>query len=155
MIQRVMQMLMLTVSILVAGYSNAQDLSSVSVNDQWDKPVTIDSQIKWLVFSHHKEGGEWVKNAIQQQNVSNLSAHNIVYLADISAMPGFITRLFALPKMRDYGFRIGLIRDEDIAQNWPKQENSVSVYWMDNGSVTESQFFASEDTFSAWLKSVR
>lgn len=155
MFRKLISVLVLTFSFSLAGQAVAQDLSGVEVNDQWDKPMVIDDTVKWLVFSHHKEGGEWVKNTFQQQKITDTSALNMQYMADISAMPGLITRLFAIPKMKDYGFRMGLIKDENLSQDWPRQEEKVSVFWMDKGSVSEAQYFGSEQEFAAWLKSVR
>ena len=36
----------------------------------------------------------------------------LVYVADISGMPALVTRMFALPKMRELPFPIALVRED-------------------------------------------
>lgn len=131
-----------------------ENLKSVSFEDQWEQVHSIAEDTQWVVFSSHKDGGKWVKEIFNELKVTNLDDYKIVYVADISAMPGFITKLFAIPKMQDFPFEIYLDMEGDATVNWPRNQEQVSVYHVVDSAFEETQYFADKDTLKAFLQTV-
>jgi hypothetical protein len=131
-----------------------ENLKSVSFEDQWEQVHSIAEDTQWVIFSSHKDGGKWVKEIFNELKVTNLDDYKIVYVADISAMPGFITKLFAIPKMQDFPFEIYLDMEGDATVNWPRNQEQVSVYHVVDSAFEETQYFADKDTLKAFLQTV-
>ncbi|MBF6057590.1 MULTISPECIES: hypothetical protein [Thiomicrorhabdus] len=137
-----------------ANAASMQQLPQLTVQDQFDKPVVVDGQLEWLLLSSDKASGETVKNVLNKLGLTDLKAQKGVYLADISAMPGFITKMFAVPKMQDYAFKIGLIYDEEQLNGWPREEDKVTALRLKDGHIEEISYPASEQELENWLKGV-
>lgn len=45
----------------------------------------------------------------------------------MSKMPGFITRTFALPVLRDMPYLIGVSMDDTTLAAWPRQPDAVTL----------------------------
>ena len=142
---------------MATNLEQAQTLQSKQFNDQWDKPVELTEQTKWLVISQSKESGNIVKEAFESLELKDLKQYKMIYLADISAMPSFVTKLFALPKMRDYAFPMALIREEgelNAMQLPVKEPDSVTVLALDKLNVGETKYFSDSKSLTEFLKSV-
>ncbi|MCB1755126.1 MAG: hypothetical protein KDJ38_06370 [Gammaproteobacteria bacterium] len=144
-------LLIVLMSIGIAGAGLAQTLDAQTFQDQWDQPAALNTEVEWLIFSHHKDGAAWVKESLDALNIKDLQARHWLYVADISQMPGFVTRLFALPKMKDYAFPIALVRDEALIGNWPRDDETVSVYRLADLQIEEVSNFSSQEELQRFL----
>lgn len=134
----------------------AQTMAKQSFEDQWEKPVELNGQTKWLVITQSKDAGKIVKESFESLELKDLAQINLLYLADISGMPGFITSMFAIPKMRDYGFQIGLINEDGqlaALELTSLDSEKVSVVSLNNLEVIDTQLFEDDVTFKAFLQS--
>ena len=95
--------------------------------DQWDKEHRLNNDTRVIIYSHHKEGSTWVKQALTSLSI-DLNKSHWLYVANISKMPSLITRFIALPKMRDYAFPIALVRDNSRVKTWPVENETVAIY---------------------------
>lgn len=139
---------------LLSAKVNALELSSMALQDQWDKEQSLSVDTRVVIFSQHKEGGQWVRQSLEALQLTDLAEKQWLYVADISKMPGLITRMFALPKMRDYGFAVALVRDHRMVEGWPAKEDAVAVYRLDKLSVQSMEFFTSADALKNYLQSI-
>jgi hypothetical protein len=146
----ILSALLMSVSLL----AQAQTLQAHSFEDQWGKPQALDAQTKWVIFSSHKAGGEWVKSALDSLQITDLAERNALYVADISAMPGLISKFVAIPKMQDYPFAIALEKEGDFTQEWPKQDGKVSVYQLKALQVMDTTYLDSEAAVIDFLRSI-
>ena len=154
--KRILRNIMFTLaisSVATLSYA-ATSVKNVSFEDQWDVSHAISEQTQWLIFSSHKDGGKWVKESLTELEVTDLEAYKIVYVADISAMPSFITSMFAIPKMQDLAFKIYLDKEGDATVNWPRNQEQVSVYKVENGTFAGTQYFAEKDALKAFLQTL-
>lgn len=135
--------------------AQAQTFKAHSFEDQWDKPQALNAQTQWVIFSSHKAGGEWVKNALSTLEITDLAQKNWIYVADISAMPSLISKFVAIPKMQDYKFAIALEKEGDFTKDWPKQEDKVSVYKLNALEVVDTTYLDSEEAVVDFLKSIQ
>lgn len=128
----------------LSPFSYAAPLHHTSLKDQWDKDHTLTPETLWIVYSHHRAGGEWVRNVLTKLDLAPLKQHKLIYVADISAMPGIISRMFALPKMQDYMFRIALVENAEHVEGWPKKENQITVMQLQSFNVKQVHYFDDE-----------
>jgi len=151
-----MRALFISVMMLFAISVQAQTITSQSFDDQWEKPVELNEQVKWLVITQSKDAGKMVKETFESLELTDLAQINMLYLADISGMPGFISKMFAIPKMQDYAFKIALVNEEeqlDSLQLTGLDKEAISVVSLRNLEVVNTQLFKGEPEFKTFLQS--
>lgn len=144
--------LIIILVLFVTTIAQADDLKPLVLEDQWGKEQALNSDTKLLIFSHHKDGSGWVKQALIELNVSNMAEKNWLYVANISRMPKLITKIFAIPKMRDYEFSIALLRDDEAVKLWPKKEDFVAIYTLSNLTIESVEYFNTADAVKLYLQ---
>ena len=113
-----------------------------SLPDQFDKIHTINEDVTTIIVSFEKGTGAMVNEFLSEQDKSYLAQHHAVFIANISGMPMIITKMFALPKMRDYAHNILLIYDEND-KRFISKEGKSTVYKLDNGIVKDLFYVSS------------
>ncbi|BCN92391.1 hypothetical protein THMIRHAM_01760 [Thiomicrorhabdus immobilis] len=132
-----------------------QTLHVQSFEDQWEKPIELNQQVKWLVISQAKDAGKVVKESFDTLQLADLNQYQLLYIADISGMPGFVTKMFALPKMRDNAFRMALIKQEGLLNKMQiagLDKEFVTVLTLDGLKVRNTQVFRDQATFTSFLQ---
>lgn len=132
-----------------------QSLSKIELKDQFDAKVQVDEKVKWIVFSPDKYISDLINKALDDLKLTDLTKTNGLYVADISAMPGMVTTMFALPKMKKYPFKVVLDYEGDLTGKWPQKKEKASLIKLDQlkilsviqtGSFDEIKKFISENT---------
>lgn len=139
----------------IAFMAQAQTLKAQQFEDQWEKPVALNEDTNWLVLTQTKNAGSAVKEAFSELELKDLNQYKMLYIADVSGMPGFITSMIAIPKMKDFAFQIGLIRDEAELEKMhlgDVDKEQVLVLNLKNLEVVSTQSFADKESFEAFLK---
>jgi hypothetical protein len=77
--------------------------------DQYDQPFTLDNRTR-RCWWRDMDGAKLVKQALKGQPKGYLEARHAVFVADIQRMPALIAKMFAVPAMRDYSYRVMLDR---------------------------------------------
>lgn len=134
-----------------AQSAETKTLSQQVFEDQHAVPVSLSVTTQWLIFSHDKQGGEWVRQALTELGIENLEARGGLYVADVSGMPSLITKWFALPKMQKYPFRIGLDTSGELTSDWPKVDSTVTLMRLNGLDVTEQVKASSGEQVKAFL----
>ena len=93
-----------------------------------------------MVFSADKAGNGIVQETLSPLPADTLSRLKAVYLADISAMPTVITRLFALPKLRELPFPIGLGREAAQLADLPRQAGMATVLRLQDNKLANVKY---------------
>ena len=139
-----------------AAVADVVKLKPQSFETQFDQTLSLNTQTQWVIFSTTKDGGNWVKEAFAQLNFNEatLASKQLLYVADIHKMPSFISKMFAIPKMRDYGFPIALDKEGEGTQDWPTQENAVNVYQLNQLEVIKTMHFANQSDLENFLKGI-
>ena len=125
----------------VALLKSGDAVPNFQLNDQHDKPYAITADTRAIIFTADKSAGDMINGLLKQHPADYLSQRKAVYIADISAMPGFITSMVAMPKMRDYAYRIAIGAEKEQTAMLPRAEDSVTVISLENGKVQQIQQF--------------
>lgn len=132
----------------------SQTLRAQTIETQFeDQTLQLNENTKWIIFSTNKASSGMVRDAFEAQKIDTKSLESMkaIYVADVHSMPSFITKMFALPKMRDYAFAIGLDLEGDMTRNWPKEEDTVMVYTLEGLAIKKVSSFRDSDSFQKFL----
>jgi hypothetical protein len=111
-------------------------LPALALDDQHGERAVVDAQVRVVVFTHDMKGGDVVREALADVDQRFLDAHRIVYVADISGMPGLIARFVAVPRMRGRPYRMLLDRDGEATRDVPRARDVPTLVLVDGGRVT-------------------
>lgn len=115
------------------------ELPELTLPDQHENQHTV-VDAKVVVFAPDKDAGELAHQVLSQTDTDKLETKSIVYISDISGMPSFVTSMFALPKMRDYPYRVLLGYEEADTAIFPRQEGQVTVLYVESGKLERISF---------------
>lgn len=121
-----------------------QPLPVLSLKDQRDKPWEVKPSTRLVMFSAGRKASNLVQAVLPSLPKDQLTRRHAVYLADISKMPGFITRTFALPALKEMPFAVGVSLDEATLANWPRQPDAVTLLELEQGVVKRISYTATE-----------
>lgn len=138
--------LILSILLSTLVYSSSLKLndkiSNFSLTDQFDRIHTITSDVSTIVITFEKETLNSVNDFLSKKERDFLEKNNAIFIANISCLPNIFTRMFTLPKLRDYKYSILLIYDEKSAKFF-EVENKITVYSIENGIVKNIRYLNS------------
>lgn len=120
-------------------------LAPFTLNDQHDTAFTLEASTRVLLAAGDMDGAKLVKAALAEQPKGYLEARHAVFVADIQRMPALISKLFAVPAMRDYSYRVVLDREGLVVPQYAVAENQVLLLQLDNGKLVQKQSFSDAD----------
>lgn len=120
--------------------------------DQHDQPYTLNDQTRTLLIARSMDAAKMVNAALQDKPKGFLEARQTVFVADIQKMPTLIARMFAIPKMRDYSYRVILDRDARIVPQYAGDEDKVLWLQLRDGQLVSQQQFGSAEQLRAALE---
>lgn len=126
---------------VLASLAVAQESPAIgwTLLDQFDKPYTASADLKVLLVAHDMAGSKLVKAALAERPAGYLEARHAAFVADISRMPAPVSKLFAIPAMRDYTYRVLLDREPRVANRFPAQADAVTWLHLEQGKVVATQ----------------
>ncbi|MFO7807959.1 hypothetical protein [Guyparkeria sp.] len=98
-----------------------------------------------IVFSRSKQADESLSPVLEEVVGERLTGGEVVYLSDISRMPGLISRLFALPSLRDRDYPVVLIREEGVSDPLVTQADCLALYRLEKGTVVGLENLCNEE----------
>ncbi len=146
--------LLCLISASAMALETGERLAPWTLLDQHDQAYTLDDQLQVLLVARSMDAAKLVDTALQDKPKGYLEQRNTVFLADISRMPKVIGSLFAIPKMRDYNYRILLDRDARIVPRYPA--DNASVLWLDlrQGQLQGQRSFTDAQELAKALEAV-
>ena len=111
--------------------------------DQFDQAYTLDDQARVLLVARSMDAAKQVDAALQGQPKGYLESKHGVFVADIQRMPRLIAKLFAVPAMQSYNYRVMLDRDARIAPRYPGPVDKVLWLQLDNGKLVAQREYSS------------
>ncbi|HUN00561.1 MAG TPA: hypothetical protein PLI96_08770 [Halothiobacillus sp.] len=84
---------------------------SLQIRDQHDTPITLPSATSVIVFTDTKAVDEWADPVLTALGQQQMSTDHLVYLSDIHRMPWLISKMIALPALRERPYSVALIRE--------------------------------------------
>jgi len=129
------------------GYRMIEQNSTIepfTLNDQFGEEHRLEQMPKLLICSFGKETGKLISNYFNAQDANYLTKHNIKLIADVSSVPSLLRGTFILPKMKKYSFEILISTESKFSEQFPREEDKLTVLKLENGVVQEITFVADE-----------
>jgi len=126
-------------------------LPALTFKDQHDVSATITTDTRFLIFVAERAASTVVETALEGQTATTLAAAKVRYVADISAMPGIVTTVIALPQMRKRPYPMLLGRSADATSMLPREPGKVTLIESANGRILAVRFIADVATLRAAL----
>ncbi|MGW8168490.1 MAG: hypothetical protein ACWGHH_00540 [Sulfurovaceae bacterium] len=130
-----------TIVIVFANeYQVGQSIKPVILNDQFGAIYNIDKMPRTIIITFEKEPSDVLNEYLSKQSEGYLEKNNAVFIADISGMPAFVSKSFALPKMKEYKYKVLLITDENEGAMYPYQEGQITIIKTENDRIKSINF---------------
>ena len=123
--------------------------------DQHDQPFTLDDRTTTLLVARDMDGAKLLKQAMADQPKGYLEARHAVFVADIQRMPALIAKMFAVPAMRDYHYRVMLDREGRVASRYPGAEGQVLWLQLKDGRLLSQREYANAGDLREALEKAR
>lgn len=123
----------------------------MAINDQYEKPWLIPADTKLILFSGSRNANTIVQSVLTQKGADYLSGKKTVYFSDLSKMPGFITKTFALPSMRDLPYSVGIILNSEDSKGWPREEDAVTAILLSQGKIAKIEYIKNAESLQQTL----
>lgn len=141
--------------LLAHALEPGEHLARWTLLDQHDQAYTLAPDTRVLLVARDMDGAKLVKAALQDQPAGYLEARDAVFVADIQRMPALISKLFAIPAMRDYSYRVMLDREGRVASQYPGSEAKVLWLQLQQGVLVSQQQYDSAAELRAALAQVQ
>ena len=128
----------------VAAFTSIPALGEVKVGDsitlpqledQFEATQVFQDSTKWLLFAHDMDSTNIIRDALEGQTEESLGTLGIQFFADISGMPGLISRFIAMPRLKKLAYPIALARDEKQLASIPREDNKATLLQIEQGEV--------------------
>lgn len=124
---------------------------TLSLPDQHGQERSITDDTKVILFPADKPASDLLNEFLKAQADQFLLNRQAEYIADISSMPSLITRLVALPRMRDRPYRILLVEDPELTSFLPRQEGAVTIVRLSDRRVSTIEFVKNKEALASAL----
>ncbi|MFW2611919.1 hypothetical protein [Aliarcobacter butzleri] len=151
MIKQLILSIIFVNSLFAVNLKIEDKISNFSLTDQFDKIHTISNDIKIIIVTFQKDTLLMVNNFLSSKSSDFLENHKAIIINDISSTPNIITKMFTLPKLRDYKYSILLIYDENNTK-FTKQTGKITTYSLENGVIKDIRFLSSTYELEEFLK---
>jgi len=135
----------LFITSLFAELKVGDSFPQITLPDQFDNNLSVSKEDKYILMTFEKDISVEIKDFLMTKEKGFLENNNVKFVSDISSMPGFVTTMFALPKMRKYPFSVMLIYDEDEGKRFNAQEERITLYKLDNMKITDIKYVTSAE----------
>ena len=120
------------------------------LTDQFDETHQLPGEsTQVIVFVRSKQADETLAPVLESAVAESLGNGEVVYVSDISRMPGLISRLFALPALRDRSYPVVLVREEGVSAPLVTRTDCLALYRIERGTVAAREALCTEKDVTA------
>lgn len=141
--------------LLAHALESGDTLAPWTLLDQHDQPYSLSPETRVLLVARDMDGARLVKAALAARPKGYLEARQAVFVADIQRMPALISKLFAVPAMRDYSYRVMLDREGRVASRYAGDAGQVLWLTLDHGKLVAQRAFSDAQALGAALERFR
>ena len=136
--------ILISITYLFSNSFNVDDkVYKFSLPNQFNRIIDIDKSIEIFIVSFEKGTSSIINNYLESKEDKFLERNHAVYIANISKMPTFVTKWFAIPKMKSYKYNILLIYSE-IDKRFLHKDGNFTIYKLKNGVIKSVDYIDSK-----------
>ncbi|HHH20088.1 MAG TPA: hypothetical protein ENK86_06235 [Campylobacterales bacterium] len=138
---RIPLILFISMISLLADLKIGSNFPALQLVDQFDHNLSVPDQgNQTVMLSFERDVSSQIKNFLNTKNKGFLEERNVTYISDISGMPSFVTSWFALPKMKEFHFKVGLIYDKNVGETLNREEGKVTLIQLRDNTISSIKF---------------
>ena len=111
------------------------------LEDQFGNKFVHQDNMQLALYVDSMKAKNLVRDSLNDVDITCMKEGRVVYLADISGMPSLISKLIAIPRMRDYPYPIWLDKDGLATEALPVRDDAVTVLTIDHLAITGMDYF--------------
>ena len=142
---------LISFSLLFAKVTIGEPFPVVNLVDQFDNNVEIRSDAT-LIVSFQKSVSSKIQAYLTSKPKYYLEQNNILYVSDMSAAPTFMIKLFGIPKMQKFPYKVALIYDDEIADSIQRESDKITVISLRQHKIIKIQFVSPKDLGKVLLR---
>ena len=129
-----------------SGIVIGKELASFTLKDQFDKEHSLTKDVKKVIFAFSKPTGHIMKLYLGVKKPDYLTSRDILFIADISGMPSMISKMFAIPDMKESKYPILLIKEKENAIRFRNedQKGAVMIISLENKIIKSVKFVTND-----------
>ncbi|EOQ97218.1 hypothetical protein LEP1GSC195_3064 [Leptospira wolbachii serovar Codice str. CDC] len=127
-------------------------LPEINYTNQWEEPSPIPSETTKVLFISDMDASKIIHPILEKEGKGYLESKQAVIVSDIHRMPSLITKFVALPKMKSYPYTLRLVREEKVADSFPRTKGSLTLIQLKEGKVTKIQISNLESEIRSFLE---
>ncbi len=126
-------------------------LPTFKIVDQFDKIHVLSANTNTIIVTSSMKPYEIIRDYLLAHEKDFLEKNKAYYIADISGMPSFVAKLFAIPKMKNCPFPILLVNEEQ-AKTFSKKEDQITIYTIQNANVSSVNYLKTKEELANFFK---
>lgn len=134
-----------------AAFAEGDRIDAFTLETQHGEAASVDESTRIVLFSRDMEGGDLLKEALTAVEGSVLDRSGVVYVSDISGMPGLVAKLFAVPAMRRRPYSLLLDRDGTVTARLPDEAGRATLIHLENLRIERIEYAPDAATIRASL----
>jgi hypothetical protein len=135
-------------------WAEGRTLEPLALPDQHGQARAIDASVRALLFARDMDGGSLLKEAVGEDGAALLERRGVVYVADVSRMPGMVRSLFALPSLRRRGYPVLLDLDGAATADFPSEPAKGTLVTLDALRVGSIRHYESAEALRGALEAL-
>ena len=138
---------------MFASMQVGQEFENFKIKNQFDIEHSVTAQTKKLIFVFSKANGHIVKNYLDDKPTDFLDKKDVLFIADVSAMPSIIS-WFVLPGLKDHKYSIIVLNDDELSKKYKNETNKekITVVYLNNNKITDIKYLTSKEELENNLK---
>ena len=125
--------------------SSIDRLNSFKYETPDARELKIPKDTKTVLITFKKDASDFVNEYLSAKESDFLEKNKAVYIADINKMPYIITKLFALPALRDFKHTIYLHYEEQFQNVVPKKDEQVTILKFENQKLKSISYISKKE----------
>ncbi|WP_413578230.1 hypothetical protein ACLVWU_06780 [Bdellovibrio sp. HCB290] len=123
-------------------------LTSFKIENQFEEVAELNHETKLIVFTIDMKAAKLLSEYLNE-NAAKLDLAQTLIISDISKMPGLVSKMFAIPKMKKYAFKLALDKSGEVTKSWPRQEGKVTAIKMSQLKVESIEQIDSKEAIGS------
>ncbi len=141
--------------VLIFAMENSNKLEYFDLFDQHGNICNVNDNIKLIIFTKDKEASDIAHKALEDKKHTYLLDHNTVFISDISLMPKFVYKHFALPVIQKYSYLMLLINEPEKYYQFPHQSGKITLLRLEKMQIKSIEFISNPEKLLECIKAVK
>lgn len=121
-----------------------ESLTPFKIENQFGEPAELTAETELVVFSSDMDAAKLVTKHLND-NAGKITLDKTLIVSDISKMPSMISKMFAIPKMKKYSFKMALDKTGDTTKGWPREKGTVVVMKLSSLKVDSVEMLKTQE----------